>query len=179
MIAYILSLWVFRVWLSSDCFEKVAYTPKLMRTIALRTALLYLLLGLICRVFELNAFILLLIIVLVSLLTLVFIVLGLDINALIMIELYSFLFHWILGFPPKELWISPNKIYKHPDNQPTHLIGKSGFAQTPLRPVGNVCVDNQKYQAISESGFIEKDTPISVISVRNNDLIVRRLSATE
>ena len=173
VIAHILTLWAFRAWLNSDQFDKVAYSPKLMRTIALRTALLYILLGAVCWLFAENALILLLMIVAASLLLLSFGVFAAYDLAESVIGFYSFLFRWILGFPPEELWISPMKEYKHPDTQPAHLIGKSGFTQSPLRPVGNVCIDNQKYEAVSDSGFIEKDTPVSVIAVKNNTLIVR------
>ena len=42
----------------------------------------------------------------------------------------------------------------------TQLIGKEGTAATVLRPSGKVSIEGELYDGVSESGFIEKGTPI-------------------
>jgi len=53
------------------------------------------------------------------------------------------------------------------------LVGKTGTAETLLRPSGSVRIDGQRVDAIAESGMIEKDTPVKVIRARGTDVIVR------
>lgn len=56
----------------------------------------------------------------------------------------------------------------HPD-----LVGKIGKAQTPLRPSGIVEIEGQRVDAVTEGGFIAKDTPVQVINVEGNRIVVR------
>ncbi len=53
------------------------------------------------------------------------------------------------------------------------LIGKEGIVSTELKPAGYILVDGKQYQALSETGFISKDTPIQIISGKGSHLIVR------
>ena len=59
-------------------------------------------------------------------------------------------------------------------SSPTHqaLIGKEGIAQTVLRPAGKVWIEGQVYDAISESGFVEKGEPIVVVKSENAQVYV-------
>ena len=43
------------------------------------------------------------------------------------------------------------------------LIGKQGIAQSDLKPSGHIVVDNKRYQALSEGGYIIKGTSIILI----------------
>jgi len=52
------------------------------------------------------------------------------------------------------------------------LVGKKGMAATVLRPSGKVWVDGEFYDAVSESGFIEKGDKIKVIRFENAQLYV-------
>ena len=52
------------------------------------------------------------------------------------------------------------------------LVGKIGISTTFLRPVGKVNIENEIYDAVSEFGFIEKDTEIKVVRFENSQLIV-------
>lgn len=174
LIAYGLTIWFFRRWIKSGSFKNVTLTPKRMRTIAFRTALLYLFLGFLCWYFKLNALKLLAMIVIISLVLLISGcgLLGSGVLAFIPIVIYYVLFQWLLGFPDKDLWIPPNKKYKHHKAKLTHLIGKTGHAETILRPTGEILIDGQKHVATSEIDFIEKGTSVSVIAIKNNTLIV-------
>lgn len=53
------------------------------------------------------------------------------------------------------------------------IIGQTGIAVSQLRPTGNVKIQGQTYEAISETGMIEKGQPITVIGKRDFILVVR------
>ena len=52
------------------------------------------------------------------------------------------------------------------------LIGKTGICLTSLRPCGYVLVSDQKFEAVSINGFIEKNTIILVDNIRGERLYV-------
>lgn len=54
----------------------------------------------------------------------------------------------------------------------TNLIGKEGVAATVLRPSGKVWVDGELYDGVSDSGFIEKDSPVKVVRFENAQIYV-------
>ena len=50
--------------------------------------------------------------------------------------------------------------------------GSKGIVAATLRPAGKVIINDNLYDAISEGGFIEKGTPIIVVQVEGNKIIV-------
>ncbi|MDD2285445.1 MAG: NfeD family protein [Paludibacter sp.] len=52
------------------------------------------------------------------------------------------------------------------------LVGKRGTARTDLRPSGKVSIEGSVYDAVSESGFISKDTAVEVIRYEMGQLYV-------
>ena len=56
------------------------------------------------------------------------------------------------------------------------LIGKRGFAYTPLRPAGIALIEDQKIDVMTEGDFIEKDREIEVIMVEGNRVVVREIA---
>jgi membrane-bound serine protease (ClpP class) len=56
---------------------------------------------------------------------------------------------------------------------PTGLIGKVGVAETVLRPSGKVRIENEWYDGVSESGFIEKGTNVLVVRFENAQVYVQ------
>ena len=54
----------------------------------------------------------------------------------------------------------------------TSLVGKQGKAATVLRPSGKVVIDGVYYDGVSESGFIEKGAPITVVRFENAQVYV-------
>jgi membrane-bound serine protease (ClpP class) len=54
----------------------------------------------------------------------------------------------------------------------TNLIGATGTALTVLRPSGKVLIDGEVYDGVSESGFIEKGTPVRVVRFENAQVYV-------
>ena len=62
------------------------------------------------------------------------------------------------------------RIYKEDEN----LEGAEGTAITDLHPAGKVGIGDERYDAMSEGGFIGKGENIIVVEVRNNHLLVRK-----
>lgn len=59
-------------------------------------------------------------------------------------------------------------------------LGKSGTAHTPLRPAGIAVFDGERVDVVSDGEFIDAGTPIMVIRVDGNRIVVRRYrTATE
>jgi membrane-bound serine protease (ClpP class) len=54
------------------------------------------------------------------------------------------------------------------------LPGKQGVAQTVLRPAGMAIIDGKRVDVLAESGMIEAGTPIEVVAVKENQIIVRK-----
>ncbi len=57
----------------------------------------------------------------------------------------------------------------------TEMIGKQGIAETILRPSGKIEIDNELFDAYSDSGFINKGDVVKVIKYNNAQLIVRKV----
>lgn len=56
-----------------------------------------------------------------------------------------------------------------------HIVGKSGIAQTILRPAGKVMVEGMVYDATAQTGFIEKGRNIKVVKYETAQLVVQKL----
>lgn len=54
-------------------------------------------------------------------------------------------------------------------------IGKEGIAITTLRPSGSIEVEGKRLDAVSESVYIEKNTPIKITQVEGSRIIVRKI----
>jgi membrane-bound serine protease (ClpP class) len=54
------------------------------------------------------------------------------------------------------------------------MVGKTGVAQTQLRPAGKVLIDNDVFDAVSQVSFIEKNQPVKVVDYKKGQLIVRK-----
>lgn len=54
------------------------------------------------------------------------------------------------------------------------LIGRVGRARSLMVPGGAVTIDGQTYEAVSDGMPIEADSPVRVVQVRNNRLVVRK-----
>lgn len=60
----------------------------------------------------------------------------------------------------------------------SHLVGMEGLVVSVLRPGGKVEVAGKSYEAVADTGMIEKDMPVNVKSVKGYTLVVeRKLSA--
>ena len=57
------------------------------------------------------------------------------------------------------------------------LVGREGVAQTVLRPAGIAQVDGKRLDAVAESDMIERGSPIEVVAVEGNRIVVRKTRA--
>ena len=55
------------------------------------------------------------------------------------------------------------------------LVGRNGKSVTVLRPSGKIEIDGKVYFASAESGFIDADTEVTIVSQQLNNLMVRRI----
>jgi membrane-bound serine protease (ClpP class) len=54
------------------------------------------------------------------------------------------------------------------------LVGRSGVADTALRPTGKVLVDGRRLDVVSDGDFVEPGTSVTVVSVDGSRIIVQR-----
>ncbi len=54
-----------------------------------------------------------------------------------------------------------------------HLVGKQGMAITPLRPAGTCVIDGQRYDVVSDGGFVTAHTKVEVVHVEGTRVVVR------
>jgi len=54
------------------------------------------------------------------------------------------------------------------------VIGEIGIAHTNLRPSGKIRIENQYFDAVSVSGFVEKSSQVKVLGYENAQLLVKK-----
>lgn len=62
--------------------------------------------------------------------------------------------------------------YVGPTNA-AHLLGKIGITVTPLRPAGVADIDGKRVDVISEGGFIDQATAVTVVATEGTRVVVR------
>lgn len=67
---------------------------------------------------------------------------------------------------------------QHYDAQ-QELVGKTGFAKSKMIPSGQVVIDGQKYDAVSEGLPIEQGDRIKVVSIRMFKIFVRKIDVDD
>ena len=58
------------------------------------------------------------------------------------------------------------------------LVGRTGTAETMLRPVGAIRVDGERIPAQAESGLIDKGETVRVVAATMANVVVRRVTPT-
>lgn len=58
-------------------------------------------------------------------------------------------------------------------DQYQELLGRSGTAETDLRPSGKARLDGRRWDVLAESGLIEKGAEIHVVKVEGSRVVVR------
>ena len=62
------------------------------------------------------------------------------------------------------------------DREVHNLVGKTGKAMTVLRPSGKIIIDNEVYDAVSNQGFIDSGTIVTVVKFENMQVYVEKNS---
>jgi membrane-bound serine protease (ClpP class) len=57
----------------------------------------------------------------------------------------------------------------------SELVNQTGSAYTNLRPSGKAVIGDQRVDVVTEGTMIDKDTPIQVIAVEGNRVVVREI----
>ncbi|ULT55719.1 nodulation efficiency protein NfeD [Neobacillus drentensis] len=57
----------------------------------------------------------------------------------------------------------------------TDLLGMEGRALTVLRPSGTIVINNERVDAVTEGGFIEKNAQVKVVKVEGARIVVREV----
>ena len=70
---------------------------------------------------------------------------------------------------------SKEEDYEGTPSGPQKLVGKEGTALTPLRPSGTVIIDNERYDVVSEGGFVNANSTVQVIAVEGTRIVVREI----
>ena len=77
----------------------------------------------------------------------------------------------------------PNPVLSEQDRLPLaeleRLVGATGRAMTPLRPVGTCAFDDRRYECVAERGMIASGVPVECIRVIDRTLCVRPLTASK
>ncbi|MBM7577636.1 NfeD family protein [Jeotgalibacillus terrae] len=55
------------------------------------------------------------------------------------------------------------------------LIGKTGTARTALRPSGTIIIDDERIDAVSEGGYVNKDQQVIVVKAEGSRIVVREI----
>ena len=56
---------------------------------------------------------------------------------------------------------------------PKTNIGKQAYTTRPLGPSGRIIIDGEKYEALSDMGFIDKETQVDIVDIRYHQYVVR------
>lgn len=64
--------------------------------------------------------------------------------------------------------------YISSDSHYMEMIGQTGKTHTILRPAGKIMIDGQLFDAVAQSGYIDKDESVRIIKYENAQLVVRK-----
>jgi len=59
------------------------------------------------------------------------------------------------------------------------LTGQKGVTLTPLRPSGTAIINEERYDVVSEGGFMDKDVPVVVTKIEGTRVVVREITEEE
>jgi membrane-bound serine protease (ClpP class) len=107
--------------------------------------------------------------------------LGLSLGLILVMLAGGFL--WLVNMPKSRLGKrfslqASLDTAKSSDGQPD-LVGKTGVAETDLRPSGFARVDGEKLDVVANRGFIESGTAIEIAEVHGSRIVVREHSPAD
>ncbi len=99
------------------------------------------------------------------------ILLGLD------LVVFPFLIWWGVKQVERSAMALPERLEHGGGSDETYgaLLGREGVAETDLRPVGRVRLDERVVDAQAKTGFVLRGTRIAVVAADGNRLIVKAL----
>lgn len=168
-------LWHCRRWSTSVCLENGVEVSHRWPAARRRIVLLFMVVTGACWLFDLPAW---LVVTLLGLAGVIGSVVSDFDHALVLVP--WLIREWAFGFPHLILQPSVGSTdNSHVDrqSQATELFGARGTVVSPLRPCGQVQLDDQRVQAVSESGqFIDQGTLVIVCGLKGEEICVRPLA---
>lgn len=83
---------------------------------------------------------------------------------------------WLSKSPIVENDTAVAKDYDSDENNPNKvLMGKIAKTVSVLKPIGKIVINNITYDAMAESGFIEKDVEVEVVQVDGLKIVVKQI----
>ncbi|HAH56950.1 MAG TPA: serine protease, partial [Bacteroidales bacterium] len=61
------------------------------------------------------------------------------------------------------------------DSQYTEMLGQTGETYTILRPAGKVMINGKMFDAVAQTGYIDKGEAVRIVKYENAQLIVRKV----
>ena len=94
-----------------------------------------------------------------------------------------FLLVWLKVFPKtrigRKLTLQMDgKAFKSATGEADRYMGRTGVAQSSLRPAGIAVIDGQRLDVVAESGYIASGAQVRVILVEGNRIVVREVPAS-
>ncbi len=65
--------------------------------------------------------------------------------------------------------------YVSSDSQYTEMLGQTGETYTILRPAGKVMINGKMFDAVAQTGYIDKGEAVRIVKYENAQLIVRKV----
>lgn len=160
-------------WVCRSSQTQVAASDQTMRRIVTRVAIIVACLAVLCYLVNVAFWV-----PIVIFLLLILAVLGGDAIGIIglpAVALAYMMKEYVLGFP--ELILdppSPAEREQRDQGVPPPHLGKVARVTAPLRPIGEIELDEQRQNAASESGlFIDQGRSVVIVGKRNGTLLVR------
>lgn len=75
----------------------------------------------------------------------------------------------------KKMILAAEQTDVHTTGPRAEWIGKTGVAHTMLRPAGVALVEGKRLDVLAESGMIDAGSPIRVVAIKDNNLIVKKV----
>jgi membrane-bound ClpP family serine protease len=85
----------------------------------------------------------------------------------------------LIGEATEEQIAERDMAERHEREKFAALVGREGVAITDLRPVGQVRIDTQRYEALAEGGLIDTGSPVRVTAANPSQIKVRAIRRTE
>ncbi len=162
-------------WIALRKPPRIPLTRRTVLFLLFRTLLIFLLFFAVCEAFDLNALIVILIVVLSTIISSTLAWGPWGGPAAVAIGFIYLLQQWVLGFPDRHYLFlqAPDASAAPPDVAALErLIGRCARTTTALRPMGHILIDAAAYEASADTNFIPADADVRVVAVRNRRLVV-------
>ena len=86
---------------------------------------------------------------------------------------YEWVCHLICPYQAPNPPVATTEIASENVTSVSSHVGCGARTSSPLKPTGQIEIDGIVHEATSEAGFVYVNTPVTVVAVKNNTLVVR------